>query len=324
MTQRVAFIGAGWIAGIHLEALARLARSELVGVVSGSPERATELASRWGGTAYPDPDRMLDDARPDAVYVCVPPHRAIEMCERLVERGIPFLAEKPLAATDPDGPARVANAVERAGLVAAVGYHLRGLDVLPEVRRRFAARPPRMVVGRWLDSTPPPAWWGLVDEGGGQVVEQATHLYDLSRHLVGEAQVVGAVSTHDPAASPPTVDVVDATAALLRFDGGAIGSFANTRRLASAVIELEFVSDDLLTTFRRDPDGGPGGWTVTFDEGGKVEEVPAGRDPYEVQAEAFLDAVAAGDPTRVLSSYGDALRTDRLTRAVVAATGAPG
>ena len=128
MTQRVAFIGAGWIAGIHLEALARLARSELVGVVSGSPERATELASRWGGTAYPDPDRMLDDARPDAVYVCVPPHRAIEMCERLVERGIPFLAEKPLAATDPDGPARVgfpdANLqVQRteSGQVVAVG-----------------------------------------------------------------------------------------------------------------------------------------------------------------------------------------------------------
>ena len=246
------------------------------------------------------------------------------MAERLVERGIPFLAEKPLAATDPDGPVRVAAAVERAGLVAAVGYHLRGLDVLPEVRRRFAARPPRMVVARWLDSTPPPAWWGLVDEGGGQVVEQATHLYDLARHLLGEAQVVGAVSTHDPAASPPTVDVVDATAALLRFDGGAIGSFANTRRLASAVIELEFVSDDLLTTLRKDKGAGPGDWSMTFDDGERVEDVPARRDPYEVQAEAFLDAVAAGDPTRVLSSYGDALRTDRLTRAVVAATGTPG
>jgi myo-inositol 2-dehydrogenase / D-chiro-inositol 1-dehydrogenase len=324
MTVRVAFIGAGWIAGIHLEALGRLGRTELVGVVSGTPERADRLAAQWGGDAYPDPDRMLDDARPDAVYICVPPHRAVEMAARLVERGIPFLAEKPLAATDPDGPVRVAAAVERTGLVAAVGYHLRGLDVLPDVRRRFAARPPRMVVARWLDSTPAPAWWGLVDEGGGQVVEQATHLYDLSRHLLGEAQVMGAVSTHDPAASPPTVDVVDATAALLRFDGGAIGSFANTRRLASAAVELEFVSDDLLTTLRKEKDGGPGAWTMTFDDGGTVEDVPAARDPYEVQAEAFLDAVAAGDPSRVLSSYGDALRTDRLTRAVVAATGAHG
>ncbi len=324
MTVRLAFIGAGWIAGIHLEALARLGRSELVGVVSGSPVRAGEFAARWGGIAYADPDRMLDEARPEAVYLCVPPHRAIEHCERLVERGIPFLAEKPLAATDADGPARVAAAIERSGLVVAVGYHLRGLEVVSEVRRRFTARPPRMVVARWLGSTPPPAWWGRVDEGGGQVVEQATHFYDLARHLLGEAQVLGAVSTRDPDASPPPIDVVDATAALLRFEGGAIGSFANTRRLASSEIEIEFVSDDLLTTLRPEPDRGQGGWQATFDDGGAVEHVPAGRDPYEVQAEAFLDAVAARDPNRVLATYDDALRTDRLTRAVVAATGAPG
>ena len=49
-----------------------------------------------------------------------------------------------------------------------------------------------------------------------------------------------------------------------------------------------------------------------------------GRDPYETEAQVFLDAVEAGDPGRVLSSYADALLTDRLTRAVVAATGRPG
>jgi myo-inositol 2-dehydrogenase / D-chiro-inositol 1-dehydrogenase len=324
MTTRLAFIGAGWIAGIHLEALARLGRTELVGVVSGTRERAAEVAARWGGVAYEDPDRMFDEARPEAVYLCVPPYRAIEMCERLIERGVPFLAEKPLAASDAEGPARVAAAIERAGLVVAVGYHLRGLPVVPEIRRRFATRPPRMVVARWLGSTPPPPWWGRVDEGGGQVVEQATHFYDLARHLVGEAQVLGAVSTRDPAASPPAIDVVDATASLLRFDGGAIGSFANTWRLASSDIEIEFVSDDLLITLRPEPERGQGGWHATFDDGGAVEHVPAGRDPYDVQAEAFLDAVATRDRTRVLSSYEDALRTDRLTRAVVAATGAPG
>ena len=36
-----------------------------------------------------------------------------------------------------------------------------------------------------------------------------------------------------------------------------------------------------------------------------------------MQAEAFLDAVRDGDPGRVLSSYADALLTDRLTRSVV-------
>lgn len=324
MTIRLGLIGAGWITGHHLEALDRLGRTELVAVVSSTTEGAMAVTARWGGTPYAELDRMLDEARVDAVYVCVPPYRAVAIGERLVERGISFLMEKPLAGGDGSGPPRLAAAIDRAGLVVAVGYHLRALDILPEVAARLTANPPRMVVARWLGGTPPPAWWGTVERGGGQVVEQATHLYDLARHLLGEADVVGAVSTRDPKLSPSGVDVADATAAVLRFAGGAIGSFANTRRIASGVIEVEFVSEDLLTTLFKKPDGGQGDWRVRFDDGDSVTALRAERDPYEIQAAAFLDAVEAGDPSRVLSTYADALGTDRLTRAVVAATGSPG
>ena len=55
-----------------------------------------------------------------------------------------------------------------------------------------------------------------------------------------------------------------------------------------------------------------------------VSRTPNRRDPYEVQAEAFLDAVEAGDPGRVLATYRDALATDRLTRSVVAAAAVAG
>ena len=104
---------------------------------------------------------------------------------------------------------------------------------------------------------------------------------------------------------------------------GALGSFANSRRLASSVVELSLACADRLITIRKlEPLQTT--WQVTVDEGGPIQKLAPGRDPYEVQAAAFLDAVEAGDPTRVLSTYADALRTDRLTRAVVAATGRPG
>jgi len=324
MTLRLGLVGGGWISGQHLEALDRLGRTELVGVVARTRKTADVVAARWGGTAFDGLDQMLDEARPRVVYVAVPPHRAVAIGERLVARGIPFLTEKPLAADDADGPARLANAIEHAGLVVAVGYHLRALDIMSEVRDRLAAAPPRLVVARWLDTTPGPAWWGRAHEGGGQVVEQATHLYDLARWIMGEADVVGAASTRDPLGSPRGVDVADSSAAVLRFAGGAVGSFANTRRIASAVIEVEFVSDGLLTTLTKRADRGQGDWHASFDDGTAIRAISAERDPYEIQAAAFLDAVEAGDPGRVLSTYGDALKTDRLTRAVVAATGAPG
>jgi predicted dehydrogenase len=322
VTLRLGLIGAGWIAGLHLEALARLGRTELVGVVSGTGVGATAATARWGGRAYADLDRMLDDARIDVAYVCVPPFQAVGIGERLVARCIPFLIEKPLAATDAVGPARLAAAIDEAGLVVAVGYHLRALDILPEVRLRLAARPPALIVAQWLGGTPSPSWWGLSAQGGGQVIEQATHLYDLARSLIGEAEVVGAVSIRGAAAPSDAVDVADATAATLHFETGAVGSFSSTRLIPTGVISVELASDGLLTVLTKG-ERGQGDWHATFHDDGSTVERHAERDPYEIQAAAFLDAVEARDPGRVLSTYADALRTDRLTRAVVAATGGP-
>ena len=322
-TLRLGLIGAGWIAGLHLEALARLGRTELVGIVSGTGAGAAALSARWGGQVYVDLEQMLDDARIDVAYVCVPPFRAVAIGERLVERGIPFLTEKPLAAADVEGPTRLAAAIDRARLVVAVGYHLRALDIMPAVRERLADHPPALVDARWLDRTPGPAWWKLADQGGGQVVEQATHLFDLARYLMGEAEVVGAASVRDPARGSDTLDVADATAAVLRFASGAVGTFANTRIIPGGVVSVELASDDLLTVLSKG-DRSQGDWHATFDDGNASVQLHAERDPYEIQATAFLDAVEARDPRRVLSTYGDALKTDRLTRAVVAATGARG
>ncbi|HEY6570828.1 MAG TPA: Gfo/Idh/MocA family oxidoreductase [Candidatus Limnocylindrales bacterium] len=320
---RLGLIGAGWITQLHLAALDRLGRTTLVGVSSASLASAEATAGPRGAAAYDDVERMLDEQRPDIVFVAVPPSAAVATCEAVLARAIPFLTEKPLAATDAEGPARLAAATIASGLVVAVGYQLRSLERLPEVRARLAANPARLVTARWTGATPPPAWWRRERDGGGQVIEQATHLFDLARLLVGEAEVVGAASLRETPATPPDTDVADASAAVLRFASGAVGAFANTRRQSSAVVDISFSSDGQLTTIRKaSPD--PLSWEVEFRDGSEVTVLPPGCDPYEIQAEAFLDAVVAGDPTAVPSTYADAFLTDRLTRAVVAATGAPG
>ena len=123
--------------------------------------------------------------------------------------------------------------------------------------------------------------------------------------------MIGATSTYDAAASPPEVEVADATAADLRFDTGAIGEFTTTRRIVAPIIELAFASDGLMTTLALEQtDGRPAtraaGWSAS--RATTAVEQRATRDPYEVQAEAFLDAVVARDPSRVLSTYADALK----------------
>jgi predicted dehydrogenase len=219
----------------------------------------------------------------------------------------------------------VARATAERGLVVAVGYNLRSMEALPEAAERLRRNPPHVVTARWLDATPDVAWWKQRAQGGGQVVEQATHLFDLARVLAGEAEVLGAASVRrgGPDGDGDSADVADATVALLRFASGGLGTFAASRRLASASVGMELAADGELTRIARDP-GGAAGFAITFEDGGDARTLPAGRDPFERQAERFLAAVVAGDPAGVPCSYADALLTDRLTRSVVAATGQPG
>jgi predicted dehydrogenase len=298
--MRVAVVGPGGIARRHLALLREEPGVEIVGHLSRSQDRADAAAREWGGPGYTDLRRLLEEQRPEAVWICTPPsaHEAVEMV--LVEHGVPFFVEKPLDA-DCATAERVAAAVERSGLITAVGYHWRGLDTLAGVASALKDTPARLILGSWLTVTPPPAWWSDPEQGGGQMVEQATHLIDLARFLVGEGEVEAALATA-PYGSP---GVPGASAALIRYRSGAIGAFTATHLLPrSTQVSLALVCERLRIQITRSQ--------VVYDRGGEVEEVPTGQDPYDVEDRAFLDALRSGDPSRVLCDYADALRSHRL------------
>src|SRR3954462_12848793 len=87
----------------------------------------------------------------------------------------------------------------------------------------LAGAPARMVLGTWLDRAPRVDWWARQDRSGGQTVEQATHLYDVARVLVGE--VTGGCAVGSRSADGPG-DILDVCTAALEFDTGAVGSFS--------------------------------------------------------------------------------------------------
>jgi predicted dehydrogenase len=316
--SRVALIGAGGVAALHIGALARLDRADIVAVVDSDQDRALAAARRTGATCAGSVEAMLQDARPDAVWVCLPPFASAEACLAVARHGLPFFTEKPLSAV-PGIPEMVAAEVADRGLVTAVGYQWRALDFLDEVRARLDDRPPHLVVARWLCATPRAPWWRISALSGGQVVEQATHQFDLARHLLGEAAVIAAAAARHPRFDLADADVDDVSAALLRYESGAIGSFAASCLPASARVQIEFVSEGLVTTITNAGDWPALRWAVAFDQERAVSTRYAHRDAYELEDERFLDAVVARDATAVFCTYADALATDQLTREVVTA-----
>jgi predicted dehydrogenase len=309
---RIAVVGTGGVARRHLGVLRQLEAIVIVGHVSSDSARAAAQAAEWGGSAYTRVEDLLDHARPDAVWICVTPdrHGALEL--ELVARRIAFFVEKPLA-TGLAVPESIASALARAGgPITAVGYKFRGLDTLPRVRELLYEHPPRMVLSFWHDSLPPPAWWRRAERSGGQVVEQATHLLDLARCLVGEAQVMGAVAGRWPRADAPDADVPDVSAALLRYetrDGPIPGVLSATSLLRGhGSIELQLVCEGRLLRLSER--------CLQVEDGKSVHEFTSTADPFLVEDRAFVTAVRTQDASGVLCSYIDALESHRLACAV--------
>ena len=308
---RVAVVGTGWIAGKHLAALSRFPDVEVVAVADPVRERAEQVAEQCGARAYADGSALLEAEDLDAVWLCVPPyaHGPLELAA--VARSLPFFVEKPLG-LDLATAVAVADAVRERGLVTAVGYHWRHLDVVEQARAVLAGAPGQLVNGYWLDRTPPAPWWRRRERSGGQVLEQTTHVFDLARLLVGEVERVTAVEAATERAAFPDADAPTASVAALQFASGALGTISSTCVLgwrhrvgvsvlgegtAVELVERSLVDHDLRIVT---PDGER---LVTSDD-----------DPVEREDRDFLDAVRGAAPAARVP-YAEALRTHALAYA---------
>ncbi len=298
---RIGIVGAGYIAGRHVDSLTGLDDVRVVAVTDPQQERAEKLAARAGGARVVGDALAVLDTGVDALYLCVPPAAHGDLEVEALRRGVPLFVEKPLA-PDLATAQRIAARVEATGTPAAVGYHWRYLDTVERAAELFAANPPQLVVGAWLDKAPGTPWWARQEESGGQLVEQVTHLFDVARLLVGEVtrvQAEGVRSERGPG------DILHATAATLRFDGGAVGSFTSTcllRRGWRIGLELHAPGLSVALTER----------DITVDDGSGPVTTDARVDPIAREDRAFVDAVRSGDPGSLRAPYAEALRTHRL------------
>lgn len=305
---RIGFIGAGGIAGRHVGVMAGMGDVAIVGVADPDVARALQLAEGAGARAYRSHTDLLQMEDLDAVYICVPPFAHGDVEAAVIDAGLPFFVEKPLS-LDMQSADRIARMVEERGIIAAVGYHWRYLDTVEEARGLLADNPAVLVNGYWLDQTPPPQWWWRHDRSGGQIVEQATHIIDLARHLVGEIVEVYAQGARTAERNDfPGLDVPTATAAALRFASGAIGTLSATCLLRWGHRSGLHLFGDGLAIELSDRE-------IMVDVGRGRPVRQAGSDPVEREDRDFLDAVR-GLPNRIRSPYREALKSHRVALAI--------
>ena len=100
--MKVGVIGLGWMGKVHLRLYSELRDVEIVGVADVNAETLAQVGRDYGVPTYTDIAPFLDNDL-DAVSVCVPTVRHHAVGRALIERGVPLLMEKPLAATVAEG-----------------------------------------------------------------------------------------------------------------------------------------------------------------------------------------------------------------------------
>jgi predicted dehydrogenase len=330
---RVGILGTGWSAGRHAEALRRLPGVDLCAVAGLDPEGTRAFADARGvPTAYADAAELLEDPTIDAVHVCTVNAVHAEQARDALAAGRHVLCEKPLGVSA-DETAELVALAEQArrerGLVSAVCFNYRHYPVIEHLRRALAEGehgPAHFVHGAYLQD-----WllldtdwsWRLDAEAGGRsraVADIGSHWSDLAQHLIGEpvAEVLADLTTlhperrrplgarqtfaaaEDGETEPVAIATEDFGTVMLRFEGGARGSFVVSQASAGHKNQLTMHVDCARASLAWDQERPERAW-IGRRGAPNLELV---RDPAQVElSETSRSTLPAGHP----EGWNDAL-----------------
>lgn len=310
---RVGLIGSGGMVATHGQRLLRLRRDagesvRIVGIHARNADKASGVAEKiikedpsHGNIGhYGDFDALLAE-KLDALFVCLPPDAPVPYCVAAAERGVALFLEKPIA-LDVAGAEAVVHAVEKAGVLSQVGYHMRfraAVRRLKSLVESGEAGRGTLFTGRFYTNFRGPEWWATESRSGGQVHEQVIHIYDLALHLFGEAASASGFVSNLVHENDPTYTVEDTSLGTVRFQSGAVASIAGS----NAAVPNRFVPDFRVVCERASLEyRSTGDWrdkdTATlFTHAGPMakefatEEFTETEDPYLLQAERFLQVL---------------------------------
>lgn len=319
MTLKLGFIGTGGIAQAHLNNLSRMEGVTVSAFCDLDLSRAEQAASRWDNAkAFSNIDEMLDSGKYDGIYICVPPMAHGDAERKVIERGIPFLVEKPLG-IDRAVPEEILAQVKAKNLITSVGFHWRYSEGAQKARELLANYKLGMALGYWMGGMPMVPWWRVMKGSGGQFVEQTTHIVDLLRYVCGDVkEVYAAYSLRVMDEQVEGTDVPDVGTVTMKLANGSIATISNSCLLpAGDKVGLDIYTDHGLIEIGHNH--------VREVVRGKTTVYNSSTNPYNTEDEAFLHALRTGDASRILSNYEDAMKTHLVTIAAneSAETGKP-
>lgn len=318
---RVAVIGVGEMGRNHARVFSEMPEVNLVAVADLNMAAARAAARFKGVEAYDDFDRMLDEARPEAVTIAVPTSLHAEVAAKVIERGIHVMLEKPIALTVEQARQIIQHAVAH-GSRLAVGHVERFNPAVRALKKLLQSGQ----LGRTFQvctrrQGPYPARIRDV----GVTIDLAVHDLDIIRFITG-AEVSSLYATTSSAIGSTFEDNVHG---MLHLTNGAIASVTANWITPTKIRELSVIGEsgmfrvDYLTQdlFFYENDHRPAqatDWDTMVvmrgvREGRMIRHMVVKKEPLRAELEAFV-ALARGEASDAVSAADgrEALRLAQL------------
>lgn len=324
---KVALVGAGKMGLSHLAILGMQPNVKVVGVCDTSKLVLGVLQKYSAFSGYTDFKKMLDEAKPDAVFVAVPTKYHYDYVKELLTRGIHVFAEKPFCLNEEQGKELVKLAATHK-LVNQVGYHNKFVGTFQEVRRliksgalgsvdHFLGEAYGPVVVKKKEGT----WRSKPSEGGGCLMDYAAHVIDLINDIL--SPITACRGSLIKSIYSKKVD--DAVYALLELEDKTTGMLSvnwsdeTYRKMSTSITingaEGKVISDanELKVYFKNDncPKGYTKGWNVKYvtELTDQVDFYLRGEE-YSAQVDYFINAILGKEPNTI-NTFESAWKTDR-------------
>jgi len=292
MALKAAVIGLG-IGRVHADRLARMEGVELVAVADVNEQLAGQVAAQWAVKAYGQGRDLLEKEQLDFVSVCTNPATHLDLTREAASRGVHVLCEKPMAPTLEACDAMV-EACHDARVKLMIAHKKRFEPAYWLIKEKTGVEfgPVRWATVKYALGRVPKPWFWAEDDGGGPLHENAIHMMDMLRFLIGEVRHVYAEGGN--LFSPDYPDQLDVAAVTLRFRSGAIAAIG-----AGQASEWGFATENVTLSHDNAVVEVSGKFDSPFhlryvlknDPGNVVERNSEGFDPFHAELKHFADCI---------------------------------
>jgi predicted dehydrogenase len=301
----LALVGTGWQGQGHLNTIKEIENIKVVGLCDLNAEMLEKAVNKFGFKGFSNYVEMLEETKPDGIIICTPPEVREFLVREAAERGIHCFIEKP-PAKDLEMAKKVDGILDQTGVINSVGFMYRYSRAVLKTRELLVNRRVALVRSAMLDGLALrpnwPRWFFNKERSGGPVFDQAIHIFDLSRYLLGEMEQVTGYQANLVVPKADDFTVEDSFSLAIKYKSGILQNHTHTWSYPDVFTQIELISDELHLTLdlvKGCVYGNVDGEEVSFESDGE--------SLYRLELEAFAKAIEERNPDLVLSTYKDSM-----------------